>query len=237
MRDRILNEIKRLAAERDGIAPGKQMFQRETGITESEWYGKLWLRWNDAIIEAGLTPNEKQERISSELVLDKYAEVCRHYGKAPSSAELRYYARSAPDFVSHNTFNKRFGSKTGIIVALRERALERNEDDILAIIPNLNFPKSQSTEKSLNSYTDGWVYLLKSGTHFKVGRSDELEKRIKQISIALPDKVELIHAIKTDDPSGIEAYWHRRFAAQRANGEWFKLSSSDVQAFKRRKFQ
>ncbi|MBS9717700.1 GIY-YIG nuclease family protein [Pseudohalocynthiibacter aestuariivivens] len=237
MKEHIQNEIKRLAEANGGRVPGKEFFQQETGIAEKDWCGKIWLRWNDAVSEAGLHPNKMNQRLSSDLVLDKYAEVCRHYRKPPSNAELRYYAREIPDFISHNTFSKHFGSKNGVIAALRDRAIERGEDDLIAILPETKVARNPSGNASSPKFLEGWVYLLKSGIHFKVGRSDELEKRVKQISIALPEKVELVHAIRTDDPPGIEAYWHRRFADQRANGEWFKLSSADVKAFKRRKFQ
>ena len=181
------------------------MFQRETGITESQWYGKTWRRWNDAVVEAGLVPNERQERLSSERVLEKYAEVCRHYGRPPSNIELRTYARESPNFISHNTFFKHFGDKSGVIAALRDRAIERNDQELLNLLPDAAPTKTDDSQASPN-LSEGYVYLLKSGTHYKIGRSNEIERRIKQISIALPEKVELAHAIRTDDPPGIEAY-------------------------------
>jgi len=46
----------------------------------------------------------------------------------------------------------------------------------------------------------------------------------------------IAHTVRTDDPTGIEEYWHKWFDAKRKNGEWLALESPDVAAFRRRQF-
>jgi hypothetical protein len=77
---------------------------------------------------------------------------------------------------------------------------------------------------------------MKSGKAYKVGRSNSAGRREYELGIQLPDKLTTVHVIRTDDPPGIETYWHNRFAAKRKNGEWFDLDAADITAFKRRKF-
>jgi hypothetical protein len=62
--------------------------------------------------------------------------------------------------------------------------------------------------------------------------------RHREVRLDLPAAAVLVHSIGTDDPAGIEAYWHKGFATKRIREtELFKLDAADVAALKRRKYQ
>lgn len=232
----IIAAIQKLARENDGKAPGTVIFERETGILRREWLGVYWSRWGDALKEAGLSPNELQGPIDKSVLFKHLIDAIRHFKKIPTNVELRYYKRNVnPSFPSHSVFGNRFHGKHDMITELAEYIIENEEyADIADLIGDVPSPNEVEPPTKI----EGHVYLIKWGTHYKIGRTDNLERRFKQIQTALPEKGELVHSIRTDDPSGIEAYWHNRFSGKRApNGEWFKLNVSDVRAFKRRKFQ
>ena len=238
MRDHILAEVKRIATAAGGKAPGRRTFEKETGISASKWHGVYWARWSDVLTEAGLTANDKNKKLDGDLLLSKMAHAVRHFGRVPTFAELRIYGRNDPNFPAKNTLANHYPAKNDLVSALRNWLVGRDGyEDIISLLPTkimIGTPDIDTVNKSTKI---GFVYLIKSGEFYKVGRSDDIERRFRQISIALPDKSELFHAIRTDDPSGIEAYWHRRFADRRANGEWFKLMPLDVAAFRKRRFQ
>ncbi len=234
MRDHIIYEIQRLAAENGGQAPGNQAFVTATGIIESRWRGKYWARWGDALIDAGFQPNTFATRSDSEVLLQGLIAACRHYGRFPTDSEISILRHIEPLIPSPKTLRVNFRDRSGLIAALKDRVNGSVElSDVAEMLPAS--PPNRRQKSAITQSIDGYVYLIQSGDFYKIGRSDELERRIKEIRIALPDKSVLLHAILTDDPPGIEAYWHRRFADRRANGEWFRLTAEDVRAFRRRK--
>lgn len=84
----------------------------------------------------------------------------------------------------------------------------------------------------------GYVYMLRSGRRYKIGHTTSPSRRHREVRLDLPDPTTLVHAIPTDDPVGIESYWHLRFSSKRVREtEFFTLDTSDVAAFKRRKYQ
>ena len=143
----------------------------------------------------------------------KVAGLCRILGKMPTNADMRLWVRSDPSFPNDKTVASHVGSIAEVVAALRMLAQTPEYGDIATFLPE---PKGETIPPSPRSQAvEGTVYLLKSGQHYKVSRSDEIERRVKEITVALPEAT-LVLAIKTDDTPGIEAYWHKRFADRRA---------------------
>ena len=49
----------------------------------------------------------------------------------------------------------------------------------------------------------GFVYLMKSGPHYKIGRTNSLERRNWKLGIKIPVPPRTIHYVETDDPVGV----------------------------------
>lgn len=231
----ILREIKRIARENGGKAPGVSVFERQSAIRRNEWYPHIWLRWSDALFEAGFTPNKLQSKIDDDIIFGKYIELTRALARFPVSGELRRTARNDESFPAHTVFN-RFGGKNQLIARLYSFVEgKENFTDIEELCSEYLSPsdlESDSKQKGAKVST-GFVYLMKSGRHFKIGKTSSILRRHGELKIQIPVPPTTVHSIETDDPSGVEAYWHRRFVDKRGEGEWFELTREDIAAFKR----
>jgi hypothetical protein len=237
-KQKILDEIQRTARANGGVPLGKGRFERETGIKESEWSGRFWVRWSEAITEAGFEPNKLNSAHEEEFLLEQYVSLIRKLGRLPVQNELKMKRRTDPEFPGDKAF-RRFGNKSQLVEKVAEYCrVNTGHEDVLALCEaaaTIADPEDADDSKD-DEFELGFVYLIKSARYFKIGRSNAAGRREREIALQLPEKASTIHVIRTDDPSGIEAYWHQRFADRRKNGEWFELSAADVKAFKRRKF-
>lgn len=74
----------------------------------------------------------------------------------------------------------------------------------------------------------GYVYLLKAGSYYKIGRASDISRRLAQFGVQLPFPFECLHTVACSDMIKAEQYLHAKFASKRGNGEWFNLDDNDV---------
>ncbi len=234
-KEKIVGAYNRLVKERGGTVIGERVFMRETGFSHHYWKGGYWRSWSAFQADAGYTPNSPNEKIADEVLLHRYAELALERNEIPSEADLMIKKREDPSFPSKAAF-RRWGSQD----ALRAKAAEYcdGKEQFAPVLELFAQGISGSLDRRLDlSNTAGFVYLLRSGKNYKLGRTNAVGRRLRELAIQLPQKPDTVHVIETDDPEGIEQYWHRRFSEKRQGGEWFALSPEDVKAVKRRRFQ
>jgi len=110
-------EIKRTAEANGGKSLGIKGFESETGIKISDWKGRYWVRWSDAVREAGYPPNQLSRPDDIAAVLDRYAGLVHELGHIPVDAELLLKRRSDCTFPAKNAF-RRFGTKLNLLNTL-----------------------------------------------------------------------------------------------------------------------
>jgi len=171
------------------------------------------------------------------VVIDKLLALLRELGHFPTTAEMRMKARSDGAFPNDKTI-RRLGSNRELAAKIQNYCNGRaGYDDVFALCASVAEPRQPPPDDSGDPGENfGFVYLIKAGRHYKIGRSNAVGRREREIALQLPEKSNTIHTIRTDDPKGIEAYWHNRFKEKRKNGEWFELTGDEIKAFRRRKF-
>lgn len=232
-KEEILNEIKRTAKGNGGRPLGEKRFLDETEIRSWDW-GRYWPKYGDAVIEAGFTPNLPWTKYPEGVLEEKIVFLIRKLRKYPTVNEMRIEQIGNPDF-PYTAVKKRGRDFIRNLVRYCER--KQDHGDILEycqpILDKLD-EKENDGLTSNSSLSVGQVYLYKRGKYYKLGRSNDPVRRGKEIRIESPEPLRLIHSFKTDDPNGVEAYWHKRFENKRLkNTEFFSLSSQDIKAFKR----
>lgn len=86
-----------------------------------------------------------------------------------------------------------------------------------------HFPNTSPSE------TRGFVYVVRSGNLVKIGRTNDLERRLRQLSTMNSGELELICSIPTGDSVTLEKKLHQQFQPFRQHGEWFQLPEKSIQ--------
>src|SRR5207244_4509122 len=165
-------------------------------------------RWGDAVSEAGFSPNKLRGAYDENVVVEKYINLVRELGRIPVQGDLRIKAHVDKTFPNIGTF-ERLGTKAQLVAKVLAYAGAREGyADVVAFCSTASTANARTDVVATPEQPIGFVYLVRVGRFYKIGRSNAPGRRERELAIQLPERSRTIHTIRTDDPVGIEAYWH-----------------------------
>jgi hypothetical protein len=237
-REDVLARLKDWSEENGGKTPSEKVFYKFLGNFGVFDLHKLgWPYYGKLVEEAGLKPNifDKTKYTRDELC-ELFISVIREYDNWPSRGELEVLHHNKKDkYPDASTFYNKLGLvKNGDLAkSILDYIKDRDGYDDITVICKPVYDRYKNNEKTEETIQTGFVYLCKSGNQYRIGMTNNPERRQGEVGVLLVDPYELIHIIETDDMRGVEDYWHTRFKQKLIRGEWFRLNSSDIKAFKR----
>lgn len=237
-REAILEDIRRLAQENGGHI-GLRAFCRKSGIPEHQVVPGQFVKWNAALAVAGIaTVSFRRPRTEEVTILDAVARLAVRLEEWPSENAMKFERQKSPSFPSFSVIrrlirNRTLASKVAAY-CVGKSELARAEK----LARERSIIESVETPRPGRQAIEGYVYLMRSGRRYKIGFTSSPSRRHREVRLDLPDPTDLVHSIPTDDPAGIERYWHERFKSKRIREtEFFTLDATDVAAFRSRKYQ
>jgi hypothetical protein len=74
------------------------------------------------------------------------------------------------------------------------------------------------------------IYLISGGPYCKIGRTYNLENRLRTIQTTHPYPLTVAKVWQVSNGLEVERYLHQRFASFKMHGEWFQLPVHEVEA-------
>jgi len=232
-KENLIERCRHVARENGGQPPGEIIFFRQTGLTKYVLRGVGIRSYGDLCELAGFQRRRLTERMTPDELFHPLALLTAKLRRFPDSTDREIAHREDATFPGYAAYRRAQDAKGPLDLQLLEWCRPRPEhSEAVAILEPHVSQKADRPQRiqSVKRKVSGYVYLMrygKSGRDYKLGMTDEVSRRHAQISGMYPGDLRIIHVIETDDPSGIERYWKRRFENRQVRGkdEIFRLSS------------
>lgn len=102
-------------------------------------------------------------------------------------------------------------------------------------LPKKNIEHTNKNKPNVVPYNKkGFVYFLKAEktNWYKIGMTNNLHDRLNQLRPIMPFKIKIAYYIKANNRYKLEKKIHKVFKDKKINGEWFELSTNDIQLIK-----
>jgi hypothetical protein len=226
-----------------GVPLGQKRFFDSTGFKLDDLYNAGLRNYGDLLEELGYQRKKLNRAFSDDELLRPLALLTRRLGHFPVNSERIIEHKRDATFPSKGTFDRRAKSERldhALMVWCQQN--DGFSDVVVILQPRVSVAPAPERTTRRRKIVNGYVYLKRYGAHgkyYKLGYSDDVDRRHAQIENMLPGDLQHVHSIATDDPKGIERYWQVRFKDKLVPGkiEIFCLTTDDVTAFRNRDYQ
>ena len=225
-REYILKEILRCAEER-GKTPSEKIFYEYAGVGIYDLHKFGWPNYGELVREVKLIPNKfDKTKYSHKQLCNLFIKVIREKGKWPTRGLLDVKHLNDNNFPDSSTFYKKLGLTQDLALTILQYVKDRRGyDDVVKICnPILEKYKKTNESSGADEIKRGFVYLGFQHNDYKIGFTEDLNRRRDDITLLGSEPMRLLHAIETDDMRGVERYWHNRYTLHLRGVKWITLT-------------